>query len=73
MDEWDYIKNELKPSDVTEHSGKKAWWKCQQCGHEWYAVIDSRSKGHGCPVCAQKRVHEKLRQKGKTNSANKNV
>lgn len=61
MAEWDYEKNDLKPEDVTEHSGKKAWWKCQQCSHEWLAVIDSRSKGHGCPVCARERVKKKLK------------
>ena len=55
MDEWDYEKNDIKPSEVTEHSGKKAWWKCRKCGHEWYAVIDSRSKGHGCPSCAREK------------------
>lgn len=55
MDEWNYERNEIKPSEITEHSGKKAWWKCRNCGHEWYAVIDSRSKGHGCPACARKK------------------
>lgn len=64
MREWIYEKNEIKPSEVTEHSGKKAWWKCSK-GHEWYAVIDSRSKGHGCPICARERVKNK--QKNETN------
>ena len=52
MSEWDYEKNkDLRPDQVAEHSGKKAWWKCPK-GHSWYAVIDSRSKGIGCPECA---------------------
>ena len=66
MNEWDYNKNtDLKPNQVTEHSGKKAWWKCKE-GHEWYAVIDSRAKGHGCPICGRIRTAEKLRSKKHT-------
>lgn len=56
MKEWDYDENiDINPSEVTEHSGKKAWWTCQKCGYKWYSVIDSRSKGHGCPSCARER------------------
>lgn len=50
--EWDYDKNEGKPSDYTYGSGKKAHWKCSTCGHSWYAQISSRAKGAGCPACA---------------------
>ena len=56
MEEWDYKENEsIKPNEITVHSGKKAWWICKKCGNKWYAVIDSRSKGHGCPFCARER------------------
>jgi hypothetical protein len=51
LDEWDYSKNKLKPSDYCPRSGKKAWWKCLSCGHGWFAVIGSRTKGIGCPNC----------------------
>ena len=52
MSEWDYEKNgDFKPDSITLHSGKKAWWRCSK-GHSWYAVIDSRSKGIGCPYCS---------------------
>lgn len=58
--EWNYDKNQdFLPSQVTEHSGKKAWWRCSK-GHEWFSVIDSRAKGHGCPKCSRKKVHKKL-------------
>lgn len=54
--QWHPTKNMgLQPSDVTVGSGKKVWWRCDTCGHEWEAVIGSRSKGHGCPKCVKKR------------------
>lgn len=54
-EQWHPSRNHLKPTDVTCHSGKKVWWQCEK-GHEWEAVIDSRSKGSGCPYCSGKRV-----------------
>ena len=48
--EWNYEKNgNMTPADVTANAGKKVWWKCSK-GHEWQAVIGSRTKGCGCPV-----------------------
>ena len=29
---------------------KKVWWRCKK-GHEWEAVISSRTAGRGCPYC----------------------
>lgn len=53
LKEWNYDKNrEISPEEVTEHSGKKVWWRCAK-GHEWKAVIDSRARGHRCPTCFQ--------------------
>lgn len=50
--EWNYAKNEpLKPSDVTQVSGKKVWWICSVCETEWEAYISNRTRGHGCPTC----------------------
>lgn len=54
--EWHPTKNgKLSPYDVTPFSDKVAWWKCPKGDdHEWQAVIKTRSKGHGCGVCANK-------------------
>lgn len=53
--EWNFEKNgTLLPEYVGVHSNKKVWWKCQE-GHEWQAVISSRSKGAGCKECYQLR------------------
>ena len=56
--EWHPTLNEnLKPSEVTEHSGKKVWWFGTSCGHTWQATICHRTiDGSGCPICNGKQV-----------------
>ena len=50
--QWHPYKNEtLTPLMVTPNSGKRVWWLCQN-GHEWSAVIQSRTRGNGCPYCS---------------------
>ena len=49
--EWDYIKNNKNPDEVTSKSGYKAWWVCEK-GHSWRTSIDHRTLGlNGCPQC----------------------
>lgn len=49
--EWDYKKNgKLLPTQVKAFSSRKVYWKCAY-GHEWKAVISSRSHGCNCPTC----------------------
>ena len=54
--EWHPTKNgDLTPADVTVGSNMRVWWKCLECGHEWPAIVESRSLNHrGCPHCAGK-------------------
>jgi len=50
--QWHPTKNAPLTTDtVTPHSGQKVWWLCPS-GHESIAVINSRTKGYGCPFCA---------------------
>ena len=50
--QWHPTKNgDLTPKDVTAGSNKKVWWQCTK-GHEWQAVVYSRSQGTGCPFCS---------------------
>lgn len=46
----------LEPGMVLPGSTKRVWWRCGE-GHEWKAVIYSRTGTQkcGCPVCAGKR------------------
>ena len=49
--EWNYDKNgDLKPEQFLPKSGKKVWWRCSICGHEWKTEIRNRTNGHGCPA-----------------------
>lgn len=54
--EWHPTKNgETTPHDVTQGSGKKVWWQCDN-GHEWEATVNNRAKGSECPYCSNKKV-----------------
>ena len=42
---------------VTKGSERKVWWLGKNCGHEWEAVVYSRSnKSAGCPYCSNQKV-----------------
>lgn len=56
--EWNIEKNgNFTPEMVTVGSHKRVWWKCPE-GHEWRAVIYSRTgaREHGCPICAGRKT-----------------
>ncbi len=66
--EWNFNKNKIKPTEVSEHSAKKVWWICSR-GHEWLSSVSNRSShGKGCPECrmskSEKIIDEILKQKG---------
>lgn len=61
--EWHPTKNgALAPEAVAVSSAKKVWWKCA-VGHEWQAVVFSRSGrnfgGSNCPICAKRTPYHK--------------
>ena len=56
IEEWDYQKNKVSPTNIHCGSAKKAWWKCKKCGFSWETAIRYRTKKNGgCPVCSGKR------------------
>ena len=61
LKDWDYSKNQIEPNQYMKNSGKKVWWKCAECGFEWQATIDQRSKA-GCKYCGRKRGADKRRR-----------
>ena len=53
LSEWDYELNNLKPTEVSRNSAKRAWWKCRY-GHSWSMKIVERTVlGKGCRECEQ--------------------
>ena len=55
LSQWHPSKNlPVTPERVTVGSHFTAWWVCEQ-GHEWRAVVESRTLGGtGCPVCTNR-------------------
>ena len=56
---WDFEKNtDISPSELTEHSHKLVWWKCEK-GHSWQQkveVVTSKIIKSGCPYCSGKKA-----------------
>ena len=50
----------LDPRSLAASSNRKVWWRCPH-GHEWAAVVSSRSAGRGCPACYERRRSRKPR------------
>ena len=52
--EWHYEKNyPNRPEDFLSGSNVKVWWRCKtDNSHIWEALINSRNRGHGCPICS---------------------
>lgn len=59
MEEWAWEKNDgLRPETILPNSHKKAWWRCAE-GHEWFSDIKIRTRGSGCPYCADRAIEPK--------------
>lgn len=56
LEEWDYDKNDVQPTEVSKGSNKRVWWVCKRCGNEWQTKIYHRTSGAGCPKCKRNRV-----------------
>lgn len=53
--EFDCEKNKgIDVTQLTAFSNKKIWWRCAR-NHSWQAMVNSRTRGNGCPYCADKR------------------
>lgn len=53
--EWHPTRNgALTPQQITPGSNRRVWWQCDR-GHEWQAVVFSRTDWRrcGCPICAR--------------------
>lgn len=60
LEEWNTEKNGLlNPREISSRSGRNIWWKCSK-GHEWFAPLDARTRGSGCPTCYKLKVAKKV-------------
>ncbi len=55
LDEWDYDKNVVLPTEISAGSNKKIHWKCK-VGHQWSAIVGNRLQGSNCPYCGNKKI-----------------
>lgn len=64
---WNYERNQdIDMNDIAAGTGKRYWWKCPDCGYEWEASPNNRTRGgivSGCPKCKYKIISKKLRNK----------
>ncbi|WP_022755212.1 zinc-ribbon domain-containing protein [Butyrivibrio fibrisolvens] len=52
MKEWDFLKNDKNPDQISLHANYKAHWKCKN-GHEWEQLVSSRVyRNSKCPYCS---------------------
>lgn len=56
LKEWNYDKNDIDPTSISQSTAKKVWWTCRKDKrHSWQASLNKRvSKNTGCPICANK-------------------
>lgn len=55
LDDWNYGKNKVQPTEITYGSNTKAWFKCHICGYEWQTVVNSRTNRHSdCRMCSRR-------------------
>lgn len=54
LDEWDYQKNKILPSEIAPFANKKIWFICKM-GHSYQATLANRTHNStGCPECEKK-------------------
>lgn len=52
--DWHPGKNgDRTPENTAPYTPSKAWWLCSDCGHEWEASVNNRSRGDQCPGCVK--------------------
>ena len=52
---WHPINNgEIMPRNVFKSSGKKYWFNCNKCNHDFESGLDHISGGRWCPYCSNK-------------------
>ena len=48
--------NDRSTGEVSVGSKYRAIWVCSEHGHAWMAIVSNRTRGGGCPYCANRKV-----------------
>lgn len=55
------LNGDLTPYDKTWGSRTDIWWKCLECGYEWFVKINSRTTFNtGCPECNKSKGEKEI-------------
>ncbi len=61
LEEWDFQRNIIKPTEVTSGSNKIAWWVCSECGNSYQrSVYNKIHLKYGCKKCVSKKRSQKM-------------
>ena len=56
LEEWNYEKNIILPTEISKGSGKKVWWTCSK-GHDYLmSIVNKTTRKNNCPVCSNRIV-----------------
>lgn len=56
LEEWDYEKNDIKPTEISVGYAKNVWWKCKN-GHSYQTTVaNHRKEGCGCSYCSGRKA-----------------
>lgn len=54
---WNEVRNNpISPSVIGAGSGKKVWWRCPKCGHEWESTPAHFRRFLVCPRCHVEKI-----------------
>jgi len=55
IEQWDYAKNKINPTELTSGSNKKVWWLCRKFNHSWIVSINEKTR-YDCPYCGKQKA-----------------
>ena len=59
LQDWDYSKNIISPTEITAGSSKVIWFLCNECGCSYSSPLSTKTRQDrlnlGCPDCAARR------------------
>lgn len=61
LEEWDYSKNNILPTEIAPKAHRGIWWICKKCNYSWNTFVSKRTSDKtGCPVCKSSKGEKKI-------------